>query len=340
MRGACNARLVSKIVGFCPALVDLTLHWGDSVDGSEQVTNDTVHWLAEVLGRLPNLKYLHLVQFSAPNIVANITIPDNAHVPFSQLEELQLYGFHWYWNAIERGVGSELTSLDLGLGTLIAATQLVAIARKVTSLRELRLACPVELDNIRLFTETAPDLERVEITSFDERDNAYVSELYSIIAGLKNLKEVSLSPPAGPAQIIQLANSSSPLEDVWITLQENQEEEAVKAGLLQLLTAKKATLKKIYELSSMTLGVSDQFVEALAACPVLEKIGISFDGPRTTVSTAVIEKLLMQCPRLALTDGLEMLVAGNAHYEEKYKQDMERGQQAEEEELSEDLLGN
>lgn len=340
VRGACNARLVSKIVGFCPALVDLTLHWGDSVDGSEQVTNDTVHWLAEVLGRLPNLKYLHLVQFSAPNIVANITIPDNAHVPFSQLEELQLYGFHWYWNAIERGVGSELTSLDLGLGTLIAATQLVAIARKVTSLRELRLACPVELDNIRLFTETAPDLERVEITSFDERDNAYVSELYSIIAGLKNLKEVSLSPPAGPAQIIQLANSSSPLEDVWITLQENQEEEAVKAGLLQLLTAKKATLKKIYELSSMTLGVSDQFVEALAACPVLEKIGISFDGPRTTVSTAVIEKLLMQCPRLALTDGLEMLVAGNAHYEEKYKQDMERGQQAEEEELSEDLLGN
>ena len=41
---------------------------------------------------------------------------------------------------------------------------------------ELRLARPVELDDI-LFAETAPGLEQMEITSFDERDNAYVSEL-------------------------------------------------------------------------------------------------------------------------------------------------------------------
>ena len=57
--------------------------------------------------------------------------------------------------------------------------------------------------------ETAPDLERVEIASFDERDDAYFSELHSIVAGLKDLKEVSLSLPVEPAQIIQLAKSSS-----------------------------------------------------------------------------------------------------------------------------------
>jgi len=216
----------------------------------------------------------------------------------------------------------------------------VAIARKVTSLTELRLACAVELDDIGLFTETAPGLERVEITSFDEQDDSYVSGLYSIMARLKGLKEVSLSPPAGSVQIAQLAKSSSPLEDVWITVQENQDEEAVKAGLVQLLTAKRATLKTIYEQSLMKLGVSDQFVEALAACPALERIGIDFDASRTTVSAAGIEKLLTQCPRLTLTDGLETLVTGNALYEEKYKQDMERAQQAENEELSEELLGN
>ncbi|KIM35696.1 hypothetical protein M413DRAFT_32350, partial [Hebeloma cylindrosporum] len=318
---AWNARLVSKIVELCPALVDLTLHWGDAVDGSEQVTSDNVRWLFETLGRLPSLRYLHLVQFSAADIAAGITVPDGAHIPFSQLEELQLYGFHWYWDAIEQGVGSKLKSLDLGLGTLVTSAQLVVIARKVTSLTELRLGRPVELDHIRLFTETAPALERVEITSFDERDDAYVSELYSIVTGLKDLKEVSLSPPAGPAQIIQLAKSPSPLEAC-------------------LDYAKKSTLKKVYELSSVNLGVSDQFVEALAACPGLEKIGINFDAAGTTVSRAVVEKLLTQCSRLTLTDGLETLVAGNALYEEKYKQDMARAQQAEDEELSEDLLGN
>ena len=339
-KGAWNARLVSKIVELCPALVDLMLHWGDAVDGTEQVTNDIVRWLSETLRRLPSLRCLHLAQFSASNVAASITIPDDAYVPFSQLEELQLYGFHWYLAPIEQGVGSKLTSLNLGFGTLITAAQLVAIARKVTSLKELRLACPVELDQVRLFAETAPGLERVEITSFDEHDDAYVSGLYSIIAGLKGLKEVSLSPPAGPAQIIQLAKSSSPLEDVWITVKEDQDEEAVKAGLVQLLTAKKATLKKVYEQSSMNLGVSDQFVEALAACPALESIGIDFEVSRTTVSMAVVEKLLTQCPRLTLTDGLETLVAGNALFEEKYKKDMQKAQQAEEEELSEDLLGN
>lgn len=87
-----------------------------------------------------------------------------------------------------------LTSLDLGLGAVITAAQIVAVARKVTSLTGLRLARPVELDDIRLFKETAQDLEQVEITSFDKRDDAYVSELYSIIVGLNGLKEVLLSP--------------------------------------------------------------------------------------------------------------------------------------------------
>ena len=86
MKGAWNVCLISKIVELCPALVDLTLHRGDALDGSEKVTNDTVHWLAETLASLPNLKYLHLVQFSAPDIAGGITIPDHAHVPFLQLE--------------------------------------------------------------------------------------------------------------------------------------------------------------------------------------------------------------------------------------------------------------
>jgi hypothetical protein len=65
-------------------------------------------------------------------------------------------------------------SLDLGSGTIITAAQIVAIARKVASLTELRLARLVMLDDIRLFPETAPDLERVGITSLDKRDDASV----------------------------------------------------------------------------------------------------------------------------------------------------------------------
>ena len=53
-----------------------------------------------------------------------------------------------------------LRSLDFGLGTTITAAQTVAIPRKVTSLTESRPAHPVVLDDIRLFPETAIDLER------------------------------------------------------------------------------------------------------------------------------------------------------------------------------------
>jgi len=125
VKGAWNARLFSKIVELCPTIVDLTLHWGDAVDGREQVTNDIVRWLSETLGCLPNLKYLHLAQFSLPDLAEDITIPDDAHVPFLRLEELQLYGFHWYWDVIEQGVGSKLRSLNLGLGILITAEHFV-----------------------------------------------------------------------------------------------------------------------------------------------------------------------------------------------------------------------
>lgn len=340
MKGAWNARLVTTIVELCPSVNDLTIHWGDSEDGTENVASESVEWLSKTLALVPNLAYLNLAQYSYAQVAADLSIPQDAHLPFSKLKELQLYGFHWYFDAIERGLGSNLTSLDIGYGTRLSATQVISAARKLTSLTSLRFAGPLELDQLRLFVETAPGLECIDVELFDERDQPYMAGVYTTISELPAIKKVSVSVPAGPTQITQLAKSSAPLEDLTFSVIDIEEESAVRAALLDLFTAKRATLKRISELSGFKLAVDDQLADAFAATPTLERLDLTFDPSRVVLSDAAVEKLLTQCPSLELTDGLNTLVSGRALYEEKYKTAFEKAQAAVEEELAEDVLAN
>ncbi|KAF5322287.1 hypothetical protein D9619_001288 [Psilocybe cf. subviscida] len=344
-KGAWNTRLVTKIVELCPSVADLTLHWGDSDDGSETVTNVHVSWLTEILAHLPNLSHLTLAQFSFP-IATNLTIPSNAILPFTRLNTLRMFGFGfcWYFDAIGRGIGSNLTTFKIGRNALFMITpaQITFIASKLTSLTTLHFDGPLELYQLRLFVETSPGLENVEITTsaMDDRDDIYMANIYAIIADLPTVKEVWLTAPARPTQIIQLAKSSSRLEAFTFAVVDGEEESAVKAALIELITAKRATLRRISDCDGFKLSADDQFVEVLARAAELEWMDLTFDPERVAVSDTAIEKLLTSCSRLRLSDGLTALAAGKPLYEENYKAAFERAEEERDKELEEDVLAN
>lgn len=342
IKGAWNVRLVTKIVELCPSIVEFTLYWGDAEDGSEKVTSDSVHWLSAILGLMPNLKHLTLAQFSWADVQSALIFPEDAHLPFSRLKTLEIRGFGWYFDVIARGLGSSLTSLDIGSHiSSYESAHVVAIARRLTALTSLRIYGYPELHQLRLFAETAPGLEIIEVMIFDDRDDSYMAEIYSIIAGLPAIKEASMGHliPARSAQIIQLARSSAPLEVLAFSVREDEEESAVSAALLELVISKRYTLKSINEWLGFKICADSRFIEALAACPQLERIGITFDAEKLEVSNADVEKLLTQCPHLRFTNELKVLVGEHPLCEARYKE-YEKYQAAVIEELAEDILAN
>lgn len=105
---------------------------------------DSVKWLSNPPALFPDLLYLNLPQYSYAKIEEDLSIPDDAHPPFSKLKEVQLYGFHWYFDAIERGLGFSLTSLDFAYSSKLTPAQVISTARKLTSLKCLRFAGPLD----------------------------------------------------------------------------------------------------------------------------------------------------------------------------------------------------
>jgi len=340
-KGTWNMRIIQQIAFLTPTLEDLTLHWGDSEDGPEEVTNTFIEALNKILSSFPLLKHLNLAKFSyTPEIDGELAIPTEAEIPFANLESIQLYDFHWYWKPIATGLGVKLSSLDIGFGTAIDTEEIVKLSTKVPSLTSLTLGLTLTLTQAHSIVANIPRLEHVEFNTFSNPEDTYVAGIVPLLVSLGNLKTISLSTPISTAQLESLAMSSCPLEHVYLTLEES-EDMGIKSRIIKLLKSKKNTLKSIFISFSGQFNIkpSDDIVDALASIPQIERIGINFDSTHN-LSVTSVNSLLKNCPHLVLTDDLESLVAGNILYEAEYKVKFERMQEEKEKESEEDVLGN
>ncbi|KDR81889.1 hypothetical protein GALMADRAFT_114691 [Galerina marginata CBS 339.88] len=339
VKGGWNMRVVQKLASLTPNLVDLTLHWGDSADGPEAVTSESVTFIHNTLAAFFNLKTLYLAKFSyTPPIEGELDFPADAYLPFANLESIQLYGFHWYWEPISRGLGANLKSLDIGFGTSINGSQIADLSAKLTSLKSLNIGSGLELQDVRTIVENIPGLEQVDITNFSESEDTYVAGVVPLLASLASLKSLSLSNTIGKTQVDLLVASSAPLQDVTLVLEGTPE---IGDIISKLLKAKKETLRDIsfsFD-DQFVLPLSDDFVNVLASIPNLQRISVEFE-PTHQLSSAPVDALLKQCPNLALTDSLEVVVTGNALYNKVYKAKFEKARDEEEKEMEEDVLGN
>jgi hypothetical protein len=339
VKGLWNARLVEKIAALIPGVTGFTLHWGDVVDGGDPVTNDSITSIYRILAALPNLKRLQLMKFVySPELESELSIPADAYLPFTKLEHLQLYDFHWYWPPIAQGLGSSLKSLDIGFGTRIESQEIVNLSYQTPSLSSLRLCVSLEVEDIRTIVRNVPGLESIDIIDFSEIADTYAAEVVPVLASLEALKELSLHVELGVAQVDILAASRAPLEDIAFVLESTSDAPKV---LAKLLKSKSSTLKSfniIFE-STYQLPATDEFLAVLGGIPHLTRIYVDFDTS-SQPSASAVEALLKQCPELVLTDGLESLVRGNALYEAEYKARLETLRDEEDKEYEEDILGN
>ena len=344
MKGGWNSRLIQKTVALCPGIRDLTIHWGDCEDGLDPATPTSNSILHSVLSSLPNLRHLYLCKFSSTptHEEDEFAYPPDAHVPFSRLESLNLYGFTWYWPNIARGLSNHLKTLEIGSGTFLSVEQLNALPATVPSLTTLRLSCSVDLSHVQAFVSHAPGLECVDITQFSEKDEAFVTGVLPALMQLRNLKEVAFNTPIDPSQIAVLANSPRLLQSVNIKLQDNSSQTDVEEALHRLIDAKQQTLMALFVSfeGSFLLTPSDVIVTALSGCPQLERIGIDFSSDLSRLSSASVDRLLLRCPKLLPSGSLEGLCEGNALYEKEYRQVLEAASLEVEEMWEEDILGN
>ncbi|KAG6884588.1 hypothetical protein C0993_009790 [Termitomyces sp. T159_Od127] len=338
VKGVWNMRLVETNVTLTPGVVNLTLHWGDTLDAEVPVTPSLVASLHTVLTSLPDLKHLKLVKYAyTPNAETKLQIPADAHSVFTKLESLQLYDFHWYWQPISHGLGPALRVLDIGYGTMISGDKIVELSAKLTSLISLRISSGVEVRHIRGIVGNLPKLEHVEIINFTEVDDEYVVAAIPLLASLESLKELSFNRAIGSTQLKVLVDSPGPLEEVSLKLKLDGE---AADTLERLLKAKRETLEAIIiKFSENDLAPSDTLVEVLANVPRLERILIDFETGHK-LSSSFVDKLLVQCPKLKWTSSLECLVAGNSLYETEYRARLERERDEELEAMEEDILGN
>jgi len=273
-----------------------------------------------------------------PELESGLSIPADGHIPFTKLEHLQLYDFHWYWQPISQGLGSSLKSLDIGFGTRINSQEIVNLSYQTPSLSSLRLAVSLEVEDIRTVVRNVPGLESVDIANFTEVADTYPTEIVPILASLEALRELSLIVKLGVAQVDILAASPAPLEHISFVLEGSDDAPKV---LAKLLKAKSSTLKSfniIFE-SDYQLPATDEFLAVLAGIPHLTRMIVDFDTS-SQPSASAVEALLRKCPELVLTDGLESLVQGNALYEAEYKARLEKLRDEEDKEYEEDILGN
>ncbi|KAJ7596582.1 hypothetical protein C8J56DRAFT_773533 [Mycena floridula] len=332
--GGWNDRIILKIAHLCPDLEALVLHCGDSEDGTDPITQDSVNSLHDILSILPNLKDLSLLKFSYTPEVESLELPEESSLPFTNLHTLRLYDFGWYWPAIIKGLGRNLQTLDVGLLPSLTSAQLIQVAKQTPGLKSLCISCFIDLEPIRQFALNSA-LERLHIMQFSEHDAIFGSELLPIIIEhLPNLLEFTLSNvPMGYNDVSMITASKLPLQEVDIQLGDGlgHETEECNRVLTELIKSKRETLRHIdisFE-GSFELKPTDSFIEALGLCSKLEYIIIPFASP-TGLTAQVVDSLLKGCPRLALTWSLEILVEGNSLYEKEYKAVFERSKQDEE----------
>lgn len=346
--GGWNDRIIHTIVKVSQGVEDLTLHCGDVEDGGDLITPAFVLSLHTILNSLPKLRTLNLCKYSyTPVLDFEPDIPADAHVPFANLESLTLYGFDWYWPAISKGLGANLKSLDIGLATRLTDEQLLRLSTQTTALISLVLSCSITLRILQSFVDNAPGLESITVNRFGDIDDTFTNGFFAAIIQLPNLKAISFNHPVGNRQLTVLQQSSAPLTQIDIKIQEDTPEAEVNQWLTELIKAKRQNLTKFgvsFEGSEL-LKPTDALVTALAGCPQLKALYIdAADAEEGVVglgvSASVVESLLRSCPNLRLTPFVESLVTGNEVYEKEFKQKMEAVERELELENEEDILGN
>ncbi|KIK03266.1 hypothetical protein K443DRAFT_676939, partial [Laccaria amethystina LaAM-08-1] len=348
VKGGWNDRIIHKIAKVSQGVEDLTLHCGDVEDGVDPITPTFVLSLHTILSSPPKLRTLNLCKFSyTPVLDFEPDIPADGYVPFANLESLTLYGFDWYWPAISKGVGANLKSLDIGLATRLADEELLRLSTQTTALTSLNLSCSITLRILQSFVNNSPGLESITVHRYDDIDDALTNGLFAAVIQLSNLKTISFNHPIGNRQLTVLQQSSAPLADIDIKIQEDSPEAEVNQWLTELIKAKKQTLTSLgisFEGSDL-LKPTDALVTALAGCPQLNSLYIdAADAEEGVVglgvSASVVESLLRNCPNLRLTPFVESLVTGNEVYEKEFKQKLQAVERELELENEEDILGN
>ncbi|PPQ67639.1 hypothetical protein CVT25_012667 [Psilocybe cyanescens] len=337
--GSWNMRLLLKIVSLTPNLIDLTISWGNTLDGAEVVTNESVASICKILSTLSKLEHLSLSKYSYTPPPEGIIIPIDAHIPFTRLKSLQLYRYHWLWEPIYQGLGANLETLDIGFGTVVESHQVVELSAKLPYLKSFHIG-GLNLKDLVTVLTNLPALEHIYILNFSEVDDAYFVEIIRQLSAMRNLRTIHINHGLiGGAQLEQLAASSSPLEDIVLEL---EEEDSISQCIINFLKAKQRTLRRIYidfrHEATFKLQPSNDIVDALAGIPNLERINIDFAEPDLSsgLSATSIDTLLTNCPELRLTDSLRVLVTGNILFGETYMDRLIRIEKEEEEELTED----
>ncbi|KAF9523404.1 hypothetical protein CPB83DRAFT_910664 [Crepidotus variabilis] len=324
MSGGWNERLIVKIAQLCPQVDTLLLHCGDVEDGEDPITQDFVDVIHTVLSSLPNVEDLSLVKFSYTPPVGQLKLPKDAHVPFRQLVSLRLYDFGWYWPAIRQGLGFSLKSLDFGLLPQLSSEELISLARQ-TSVVNLAMSSALELEPLREFVFKGL-IEHLHIKQFFDHDEKYAEELISIAtASLSSLKAFTLSGVEVGRHELELFEAfHGPLEEIGVQIREDVSSEDAIGMICRLVKSKRQSLKVIqidFE-GTFELKPTEELINNLADCPVLERILIPF-ASTTGISSTSVDALLKRCLKLELTWSLESLCEGNELYEREYKMKLE-----------------
>lgn len=325
--GGRNGRLIERIATLCPGVREVLIHWGDTMDGIDEITPSSISTLHTVLSSFRNLTHLELCKYSWQNEIGfDPEYPPGSELPFSKLEFLRLDGFTYYWPPIARGLGPTLKTLWIGSNTLLDDGELLGISRKCTSLTTLNIRGYVTIEDLRSFVSHAPDLEEISTSQSDVDGNQDLAAGFiPAVAQLQRLKSISFNGYIDVGRLAVLAGSPCPLEEITIVLAEGSTDGIYESAIRELVMSKSRTLKFLsveFEASDPTPTItSDALVSAFATCPHLEYICLELDHtPHVTPpAAATVDTLIRNCPRLVGTPWLEELVEGNEVYEKRFR---------------------
>uniref|UniRef100_A0A8H7Y2N6 Histone acetyltransferase type B catalytic subunit n=1 Tax=Psilocybe cubensis TaxID=181762 RepID=A0A8H7Y2N6_PSICU len=316
-KGCWNIKLLIKIAGLTPNVTDLAIYWGNSMDGEEIVTTESVVSVNQILLTFSKLERLDLAKYSYTPPRERILIPVDAHKPFTQLKGLSLYRFHWLWEPILQGIGSKLEDLDIGFGTHLESHKLVKISAKVPFLKSLHISV-LDVDDLGFAFTNIPQLEHFYVNNFSYVDNTSSEKLIQHLLTMRCLRTIHIvNCMVKGEQLELLANSSLALENLTLEL---IGDDSVPQAILKFLRDKRKTLKRISLgfCDGYKLKASNDIAYALAEIPNLEYVDIDMDLSGDRPSAASIDALLNNCPNLLLTDQLRNLADGNSLFNEKY----------------------
>ncbi|KIY51474.1 hypothetical protein FISHEDRAFT_70706 [Fistulina hepatica ATCC 64428] len=304
-----NDRLLIKIAQLCPHAEDVMLHWGDTDDGShgtDPVTPEFLLTLDSFLSALPHCTDLSLLDYSyTPELDFTPTFSPNAHVPFTRLRSLWLYGSSFYLLPIVmrgvRGSGA-LQHFDIGYGMSFENESLFDLTAHLPALRSLSIACETSLEELRAFADGSPLLEDVVINRLDDPGAEFVTAAVSLLVRLPALRAFTSNLALKEVNLRNIAACAEPIESLAVTVSVDAGVEDVDDALSELVKAKRATLRIL------------SLIKSLSSRSALEQMRIDCEGPPPEASAA-LDALLKNCPKLGFSPELKRLMGGNIMFE-------------------------